>query len=279
VALACEDGAWVSQAVTPAGPAVVWVGKSESSDARILNGAIEFSARFAERLSRRPGSVGLPLRSLAPHDVQNAGLAGTAAFCMGAPLEAIEEAIRTFPGVPRRCELYELAGRRVLDDFGSNPAAARALFTLIRERGLDEKGVVVVASPRGGRGVTLNAETSRRMGALLRDVRLESLIVTASRDAVGPADRVETPEMRAYLGELARAGLEPTVTRTLRAAMRRAWAASRPGSLLVLQGAQGMDAGSAALREVAAGRSACWVRFRRLEPEPLLPRMRQAILA
>jgi len=102
--------------------------------------------------------------------------------------------------------------------------------------------------------------------------------VSLALDAVGPANRPTRDELNAYLDALRGAGLAPSVTRTLRSGVRLALSAAGPDSLLVLHGAQAMEAGTAALKEALEGRApAGWARKPQLRAEPISEEVRRSI--
>lgn len=69
------------------------------------------------------------------HNVLNATAALTLAHELGAPLEALAEGMRTFPGAGRRLELIaDTAGVIVFDDYGHHPTEVRATIAATRQR-------------------------------------------------------------------------------------------------------------------------------------------------
>ncbi|HET7581961.1 MAG TPA: UDP-N-acetylmuramate--L-alanine ligase [Candidatus Limnocylindria bacterium] len=69
------------------------------------------------------------------HNVLNATAALTLARELGAPLEALAEGLRTFPGAGRRLELIaDTAGVIVFDDYGHHPTEVRATIAAARQR-------------------------------------------------------------------------------------------------------------------------------------------------
>ena len=69
------------------------------------------------------------------HNVLNASGALTLAHELGAPLDALAEGMRTFPGAGRRLELIaDTAGVIVFDDYGHHPTEVRATIAAARQR-------------------------------------------------------------------------------------------------------------------------------------------------
>jgi UDP-N-acetylmuramate--alanine ligase len=69
------------------------------------------------------------------HNVLNATAALIVARELGAPLDALAEGLRTFPGAGRRLELIaDTAGVIVFDDYGHHPTEVRATIAAARQR-------------------------------------------------------------------------------------------------------------------------------------------------
>jgi UDP-N-acetylmuramate--alanine ligase len=69
------------------------------------------------------------------HNVLNATAALTLARELGAPLEALGEGLRTFPGAGRRMELIaDTAGVIVYDDYAHHPTEVRATLAAMRQK-------------------------------------------------------------------------------------------------------------------------------------------------
>jgi len=69
------------------------------------------------------------------HNVLNATAALALARELGAPLDALADGLRTFPGAGRRLELIaDTAGVRVYDDYGHHPTEVRAALAAARQR-------------------------------------------------------------------------------------------------------------------------------------------------
>jgi UDP-N-acetylmuramate: L-alanyl-gamma-D-glutamyl-meso-diaminopimelate ligase len=67
------------------------------------------------------------------HNAMNATAAAAMAAGQGVPVDAIEEALRTFKSVKRRLEVKaEVAGITVIDDFAHHPTAIRETLRALR---------------------------------------------------------------------------------------------------------------------------------------------------
>ncbi len=82
------------------------------------------------------------------------------------------------------------------------------------------------------------------------------VVVTASGDVVGPADRASGEEADATRRAFEERGCDITWHETPAGAMRDVATASSSGDLVVLVGAQGMDEGARLLRGAVAGAEA-----------------------
>jgi UDP-N-acetylmuramoyl-L-alanyl-D-glutamate--2,6-diaminopimelate ligase len=79
------------------------------------------------------------------------------------------------------------------------------------------------------------------------------LVVTSSEDAAGARDRVRPEERDAVLAVLREAGLAFSYETNLADAVRAALAGSSSGDLVLLLGAQGMDAAAEMVRSLLGG--------------------------
>ena len=113
------------------------------------------------------------------HNALNATAAAALAAGQGVPVEAIEEALRTFRSVKRRLEVRaEVGGVTVIDDFAHHPTAIRETLRALR-----------AAYPETGKHGRLWAVLEPRSNTLRRNVFEEELIESlAHADEVVLAD-------------------------------------------------------------------------------------------
>ena len=183
---------------------------------------------------------------LGRHNVRNVGMAITLASAMGVPFDTIARALPDLRALRRRMELVEVAGRRVLDDTAGHPESLSAAFevaSLVPHARLHVAYVL-----RGSRGAAVNAQNATALAdlALLHDAA--SLTISAAVDRTRPGDRAADAEIDAARRSLATRGVGFSWHERLRSAMEMVAAASHPGDLVLLLGAQGMDEGAALLR-------------------------------
>ncbi|SDF16084.1 Mur ligase family protein [Sporolituus thermophilus] len=237
-----------------AGGPVVTVSLARPADvtAQILH-TTAYGSKFRLTWNKLPGcqdipagqiTVSLPLPGR--HNVANALLVGAAALLHGTAPGELAAAFCSFKGIERRLEIYRCGGFTVIDDTALNPGSIDAVFATITS--FRYRRLVVVNAIRGGRGAAINALNAACLARWQYALPFE-LIVTASADQVGPADTVTSQERQAFLDSLSRAGAAFSFYVDLQTAIRSALQRLYDGDLLVLLGAQGMDAGRQVLQE------------------------------
>ena len=245
------------------GPVVTAALEGEADvTARILR-LTATDSRFAVTVRRElPGVTG---RAVAPgtfiaglmppgrHNVANGLLAATAALLHGLAPDVVAQGLTSFPGVPRRMTVTRLGGLTVVDDTALNPASLDAVFMTMAV--FPRRLLVVVNAIRGGRGPAINAANAEALARWWSNEPFR-LVVTAAADCVGPADTVSDQEKSAFLQALDDEGVVYSYQDTLAAATAAAYAAARPGDLVTLLGAQGMDNGLALFSRLATGEAA-----------------------
>ena len=85
------------------------------------------------------------------HNVQNAMFAAALAYNMQVSLEDIRHGLRTFDSsffqAPGRMNIYDEHPFKVILDYAHNPAAVRAMCSLVERFGADGKKIVVLSAP------------------------------------------------------------------------------------------------------------------------------------
>jgi UDP-N-acetylmuramoyl-L-alanyl-D-glutamate--2,6-diaminopimelate ligase len=195
---------------------------------------------------------GTQLRStlLGRANLRNVALALTFARAFGLRLEAAREALASLSPLRRRMERYTIAGRTVLDDTAGHPESFDATFEVAEL--LPAERVVVAYALRGSRGADINRRNALSLAEHALTLRAHRVIVTEASDTAGPLDQVRTDERDAAREAFRERGLAPSWHDTMRGAMEEAAKAASPGDLIVLVGAQGMNAGREQLEQVLA---------------------------
>jgi UDP-N-acetylmuramoyl-L-alanyl-D-glutamate--2,6-diaminopimelate ligase len=173
--------------------------------------------------------------------LRNVALALTYALASGVEPAAAANVLGTLRPLPRRMEPYGVAGRTVLDDTAAHPDSFRAAFAVARL--LPHERMVVVYAVRGNRGADINARNAEALGDLAAEYLADAVLLTASSDTVAVTDRVSPQELDAARAALSKRGRAFVVHRTLREAVAQALDRTRPGDLILLIGAQGMNQG------------------------------------
>ncbi|HEV2129523.1 MAG TPA: Mur ligase family protein [Longimicrobiaceae bacterium] len=193
-----------------------------------------------------PSEFPLELQLLGRSHVTNAALAGTAALCLGADADAVQRALGAFPPPRRRMEILHRGRFTVLDDTVGHPDSISAVFEVAEQ--LPHRGIHAVVVVRGQRGEEINQRSASAIAIWTERVPLVSLIVTRSREAADERNRVEPAEHAAFTGRLRQDGCHFEEHERLEDAVRAVLERAGEGDLVLLLGAQGMDAGARIVR-------------------------------
>lgn len=199
---------------------------------------------------------GVRLRStlLGRANLRNVALALTFARQFGLRMKDAREALAGLTPLSRRMERYALAGRTVLDDTAGHPESLDATFEVADL--LPASRVIVAYALRGSRGDDINRRNALSLAEHAQAIRADRVIVTEAADTAGPLDQVTASERDAARAAFRQRGLSPVWHETMKAAMQDAAAHSSAGDLIVLVGAQGMNAGRAELQKATGGTAA-----------------------
>lgn len=195
-----------------------------------------------------PPRLSLRTRLLGRAHVKNAALALGLALAEGVAADAAQEVMARHPAVRRRMEGYRAGEVWVIDDTVGNPLAIRNCLEVAAESHPSVPAIVYAV--RGQRGETINFENGAALGRCLAALRWPPPILTASRDVADQANAPAETEIEALLAGLASAGVAAGCCVTLREGIETAVA--RTPDLLLLLGAQGMDAGKEILLQLVA---------------------------
>ncbi len=187
------------------------------------------------------------LELLGEQQVANAALASLAALLAGASPDAVRAAMANARPIHRRMQVLHPADPMIVDDTVGNAVSIHSLFDTIDL--IEHKGLSIVYAVRGTRGATINASNADALAARLHD-RDATLIVTSSDDEAGPRDRVSAEELDAVRGRLEGAHVAYEFEPHLQSAVRRAVENAGAGDVVLLLGAQGMDAAGGFVREL-----------------------------
>jgi UDP-N-acetylmuramoyl-L-alanyl-D-glutamate--2,6-diaminopimelate ligase len=201
-----------------------------------------------------PGAVPLVLPVLGAHQVANAALAAVVALLAGGTPTGVTESVAELAPMRRRMEIVRHASPMVLDDTVGNPRALEAVFAGIRA--IPCAMIRIAFGIRGARGSGINRRLAVTLARTLKDAGTPArLVVTASEDVAGARDRVRPEERDAVLGVLREEGLEFSYEANLANALRVVLEGSSDGDLVLLLGAQGMDAAAGLVQSMLRSES------------------------
>ncbi|MBO2518750.1 MULTISPECIES: Mur ligase family protein [Limnochorda] len=203
---------------------------------------------------RPPARFSVPLALWGEQNRQNAAAAAAIALALGMSPETVVQGLARVRPARRRMEPVYEGGFRVLDDTTGHPASFEALFRSLAA--VPREGVVLLTAVRGSRGEAINRANARAIARWVRDLPIRHVVVTASTEAVHPKDAVQPGEWQAFREELAHAGVLAEYHLELEPAVEAALATVRPGEILVLAGAQGLDQATPILRRLLRQRAA-----------------------
>jgi cyanophycin synthetase len=129
----------------------------------------------------RDADIPITLGGAARHNVANALAAAALSYCLGASLAEIRNGLSSMSqdDNPGRCNVYELAGRKVLVDFAHNPHAMQALFDMAQQ--LPAKRRVLCFGQAGDRPDHAIRELARRAWLIGLDKIIVSELATYHR--------------------------------------------------------------------------------------------------
>jgi UDP-N-acetylmuramoyl-L-alanyl-D-glutamate--2,6-diaminopimelate ligase len=218
-----------------------------------------FRLRIVRPLTRlrggavEPSTIPVALPVLGMPQVMNFALAATLALMVGVAPDAVVRGAQRSRPLRRRMEIVREEGPTILDDTVGHPRSLRAVFDTVRL--MRPSGCVhVLFGMRGMRGPVINRALGETLADLVRPS--DTLVVTSSEDSAGARDRVQPEERAAFLEGLSGSGTvrfryEPELAR----AVRRLLDAVERDDLVLLLGAQGMDAAAGLVREGLALRA------------------------
>jgi UDP-N-acetylmuramoyl-L-alanyl-D-glutamate--2,6-diaminopimelate ligase len=138
----------------------------------------------------------------------------------------------------------------VIDDTVGHPDSISAVFELVAR--IPHARVRAVFCIRGRRGAEINERDAEALAIWARQARSDGLYITSGVDSADERNIVSPAERDAFLGMLTRRRIRFTHHDRLRDAIPAALAGIGRRDVVLLLGAQGMDAGAAILRQHCA---------------------------
>lgn len=181
------------------------------------------------------------LKLIGKHNIYNALAAITCGLLVDIPLPSISKTVRNFQNVPRRMDIIYNEDYMIIDDFSHNPASYEAVLQSIQN--MQYHNLHIVNAIRGSRGEDINRENAEVLREWLEILNCKTIMLTSSKDYVGPLDQVKESEKDAYFEVFNRAGLYFEYEETLSQAIAKTIQRLESEDILLLLGAQGMDQG------------------------------------
>ena len=150
-------------------------------------------------------------------------------------------------------EIVHRGGPLVLDDTVGNPRSIEQVARTVRA--LPRRALRIAYVVRGRRGTTINEHNAEALADLVLDTGA-LLVVSTSEDAADERNEVSPEERDAALAVLRRRGVPVHVEPRLADAVRHVLGGAHEEDVVLLLGAQGMDAGDELARAVLAERGA-----------------------
>ncbi|MEX2570940.1 MAG: Mur ligase family protein [Gemmatimonadota bacterium] len=191
--------------------------------------------------------IPLDLKLLGWSNIYNAATAVAIGLVLGAGPAAVQAAVHELPPPRRRVEIIHSGRFTVVDDTAGHPDSVNALFEAVDA--LDPGALHAVFAVRGSRGPEINRHTAEAFATWARRRRVRTLAVTRSAEVVDNRNVVSEEELEAFLEPLRKAGLAYEQHERLDTAIRAVMPEAGDGDVVLLLGAQGMDAGAERVKE------------------------------
>jgi UDP-N-acetylmuramoyl-L-alanyl-D-glutamate--2,6-diaminopimelate ligase len=188
-------------------------------------------------------ALALELRMLGRSNVSNAALAAVAGLCLGASPDAVRTALAALEPPRRRMQVLRRAGPAIIDDTVGHPDSITSVFEVAQR--VPHRRLHIVFCIRGQRGALINERDAEALVIWSRVVPVHTLITTTAADTADERNTVAPAERAAFLRVIERTRLRHTHCDRLEDAVAAAARNADEQDLVLLLGAQGMDAGAA----------------------------------
>lgn len=208
---------------------------------KIINTATGYSFNLQADLPFLSWSHKCNLNVYGLHNVYNALAATAACLVHKIPDDHILKGLANFQGVARRMQTSCFNGFTLVDDTALNPGSLEAVFEAARH--IPHRRMVLVVAIRGKRGPVINLINAAQIVKWHSCYAWDHVIVTSSRSHTDSHNDVTDEEATAFLTTLSQANIPFVHFHELPDAISFALKQIKVNDLLVLLGAQGMDAG------------------------------------
>lgn len=226
---------------------ILTYGQSPEADLQIISPfdnqyKLCFSQKAQSLLALEKGvPVNIRTNLIGLHNAYNSALAIGICLAAKCPLEIILERLPKFPGVHRRLQTIYRGHYTVIDDYAHNPHGITAAINAVTR--LNPSRLILVCSIRGNRGPQINYEIGHSLAENVIAIKVPViLIISESADVVSEKDQVSPQERNAFITDFARYGYNIDVEPYLSTALKKAVKAGQAGDIILILGAQGMDA-------------------------------------
>lgn len=195
-----------------------------------------------------PCTFPLSLRTLGRPNTMNATLAAAAGLITGASPEAVQQALSAIAPPKRRLQVIRDRAPTIIDDTVGHPDSITAVFEIAEN--VPHRQLHIVFCIRGGRGVEINARDAEALSIWSRRLTIDLLLITSAVDTADDRNEVSQEEERAFLSMLRTHSVGHTHHRRLDDAVAAVLEDAHDDDLVLLLGAQGMDAGASIARRL-----------------------------
>ncbi len=190
----------------------------------------------------------IEVKLLGYHNIYNALAAITTGLIYEVSIQDIQRALRGFSPVARRLEYTSIPPYYVLDDYAHNPSSLEAAFQSLQS--INYQDLYVLVALRGGRGEEINRENAEIIANWCTLLKVRGLYITESRDCVDLDNRVQNHEREGFLRTLRKRRVPYRFHTNLRNSIQEILRKTKGEDLIVLLGAQGMDAGKELIKSL-----------------------------
>ena len=194
------------------------------------------------------GTVPLRLQTLGRPNTMNATLAATAGLIAGASPVVVQRALARIPPPRRRLEVIRRRGPIVIDDTVGHPDSITGVFEMAER--IPHRQLRVVFCIRGRRGPEINRRDAEALAIWARRVAIDRFVITSATDTADERNDVSAEERRAFLDVLKGASVPHTHHARLDDAIAAVADGAAGNDLVLLLGAQGMDAGASIIQRM-----------------------------
>lgn len=193
-----------------------------------------------------PTTFTVRLAALGRTNAANASVSAAAALVLGAGVESVQAALAEMRPPRRRLQVLQRRGPVIIDDTVGHPDSITGVFEVAQR--VPHRRLYVVFCIRGQRGPVINQRDAEALAIWSRQVPIHSLITTSAEDTADERNRVEADERDAFLSVVNSAGMRHTHMQRLEDAIEGVLDDAGEDDLILLLGAQGMDAGAELLQ-------------------------------